>query len=616
MAESSVSARANPHLKEPVLYIDGLAASVTDEDIVQVMHECLRLRLSLDRSSASTVTGTVEFEDLLKAEKAYATTNYQRFAQNTCTLSLRLSPVHGQDPLPQALPRVLKALPLSYTAGQVFDLCRPFGPIHSATLQLSRAHSRGAARPPQFKGEACVVFYDEHDAIRMVQGLNFIELDGQNILATESKAARKCGRGRHSYPSTLSHELESVHDDPAAFPVQECTNVQPSPPRTSLNATAPEFASPVMSRNVSGASQWSNSTAETSHHDVDPPTPKSSIFRDGLTIDPCNLFIKSLDPSLSSHDLHDLFAVYGNIVSARVMTDQLTSRSKEFGFVSFEQPEQAQRALAEMDGKRIGTKIITVRLHEPRELRSRRMSPEGDYALSSAGHEVATSLSQLSTTHSTSTSSSDPQVVAVAASRSHLPPTHSSEHDRLVAAVSAIQPAKTPQLVELIESLPKKDRALCLFNPEILKQKVSDALLVLDAVEQSNQATPDPTDCPTSLPVSIKVLSQLPALDIVALLEVATPVLDLSIPTAAELESSKQLMRELKGLPVGQVKQRLGEKLFKVVKGMGIKRAVRFPPKITIDLLDSEDLHALSVLLHYPEIIKEKAVLLADPVQQ
>lgn len=112
-----------------------------------------------------------------------------------------------------------------------------------------------------------------------------------------------------------------------------------------------------------------------------------------------NLFVKSLDPSLTSQDLYNLFSPFGQIVSARVMADPLTSRSKEFGFVSFQEAEQADSAKREMDGKLVGIKHITVRLHEPKKLRETRLSAGGavtDQERDEGVSDVQRSLGQLS----------------------------------------------------------------------------------------------------------------------------------------------------------------------------------------------------------------------------
>jgi polyadenylate-binding protein len=86
-------------------------------------------------------------------------------------------------------------------------------------------------------------------------------------------------------------------------------------------------------------------------------------------VDPCNLFIKNLDATISSSDLFNHFRKFGRIISARVMRDQETGNSKGFGFVSYTNAEEADRAKTAMNNKTLGSKQIVVRLHEPKKLR-------------------------------------------------------------------------------------------------------------------------------------------------------------------------------------------------------------------------------------------------------
>ena len=90
---------------------------------------------------------------------------------------------------------------------------------------------------------------------------------------------------------------------------------------------------------------------------------------EGPLVDPCNLFIKNLDANISSSDLFNHFRKFGRIISARVMRDQETGNSKGFGFVSYTNPEEADRAKTVMNNKTLGSKQIVVRLHEPKKLR-------------------------------------------------------------------------------------------------------------------------------------------------------------------------------------------------------------------------------------------------------
>jgi RNA recognition motif-containing protein len=80
-------------------------------------------------------------------------------------------------------------------------------------------------------------------------------------------------------------------------------------------------------------------------------------------IDYTNLYIKNLDPEVTSYDLFKRFRFYGKIISARVMKDATTGISKGYGFVSFTNMDEANEALQQMNGALINTKNIVVTFH-------------------------------------------------------------------------------------------------------------------------------------------------------------------------------------------------------------------------------------------------------------
>ena len=101
-----------------------------------------------------------------------------------------------------------------------------------------------------------------------------------------------------------------------------------------------------------------------------------------------NLFIKSLPSSYTSASLSTLFSPYGSIVSALVVKDPQTQRSKEFGFVSFRTPEEARSALEGIDGRMVDGRKVTVRLHEPKRVREGRLSGGSASASGKDGMDV------------------------------------------------------------------------------------------------------------------------------------------------------------------------------------------------------------------------------------
>lgn len=82
-----------------------------------------------------------------------------------------------------------------------------------------------------------------------------------------------------------------------------------------------------------------------------------------------NLYVKNLDDNVTDEMLREEFAQMGTITSARVMKDMKDGRSKGFGFVCFSSPEEATRAVNEMNGKLILNKPIFVALAQRREVR-------------------------------------------------------------------------------------------------------------------------------------------------------------------------------------------------------------------------------------------------------
>ncbi|MGJ3501955.1 RNA recognition motif domain-containing protein, partial [Piscirickettsia salmonis] len=72
--------------------------------------------------------------------------------------------------------------------------------------------------------------------------------------------------------------------------------------------------------------------------------------------------------SVEDRDLVEMFSKYGEVISAKVITDRDTGRSKGFAFVEFETQEQAQAAL-ELDGQDSGGRNLKVNMAKPQEKR-------------------------------------------------------------------------------------------------------------------------------------------------------------------------------------------------------------------------------------------------------
>ena len=82
------------------------------------------------------------------------------------------------------------------------------------------------------------------------------------------------------------------------------------------------------------------------------------------------LYIGNLSYDTSSSDLEALLSGHGAVLSAEVVSDRVTGRSKGFGFVEMDSEEDAQAAITALHGQEHGGRALTVNEARPREARS------------------------------------------------------------------------------------------------------------------------------------------------------------------------------------------------------------------------------------------------------
>jgi RNA recognition motif-containing protein len=78
------------------------------------------------------------------------------------------------------------------------------------------------------------------------------------------------------------------------------------------------------------------------------------------------LFVGNLPYTMTDDQLGQIFAAYGNLVSANIVKDKFSGRSKGFGFVEFSTPEEAKAAMDALNGTDQGGRNMTVREALPR----------------------------------------------------------------------------------------------------------------------------------------------------------------------------------------------------------------------------------------------------------
>lgn len=82
------------------------------------------------------------------------------------------------------------------------------------------------------------------------------------------------------------------------------------------------------------------------------------------------LYVGNLSYGIGKGELEQLFTTYGTVVSAQVIVDRETQRSKGFGFVEMASDQQAQAAISALNGKSIEGRPLTVNEARPQEQRN------------------------------------------------------------------------------------------------------------------------------------------------------------------------------------------------------------------------------------------------------
>lgn len=81
------------------------------------------------------------------------------------------------------------------------------------------------------------------------------------------------------------------------------------------------------------------------------------------------LYVGSLPYSTTEQQLNELFAQYGTVQSAKVISDRYTGQSRGFGFVEMSTQEEAQKAIAALHGSALGGRTLVVNEARPQEKR-------------------------------------------------------------------------------------------------------------------------------------------------------------------------------------------------------------------------------------------------------
>ncbi|XP_025219819.1 polyadenylate-binding protein 3 isoform X4 [Theropithecus gelada] len=251
-----------------------------------------------------------------------------------------------------------------------------------------------------------------------------------------------------------------------------------------------------------------------------------------------NLYVKNLDDDIDDERLRKAFSPFGTITSAKVMMEG--GRSKGFGFVCFSSPEEATKAVTEMNGRIVATKPLYVALAQRKEERQAHLTneymqrmasvravpnpvinpyqpaPPSGYFMAAvpqtqnrAAYYPASQIAQLRPSPCWTAQGARPQPAVhvqgqktlTASMLASAPPQEQKQMlgERLFPPIQAMHPTLAGKITGMLLEIDNSELLHMLESPQSLRSKVDEAVAVLQA-HQVKEATQKAVNSATGVP--------------------------------------------------------------------------------------------------------------------
>lgn len=375
-------------LPQASLYIGDLHPLATEAMLYSKFAEIgpvLSTRVCRDLATRSSLGyGYVNFEDPKDAERALENLNYESFMGRPIRImwsqrdpSLRKS---GRGNI------FIKNLDKSINQRELYDTFNCIGRILSCKIAMDE-HGNS-------KGYGFVHFEKEEHAEKAIERINGKVILDRIVYVGKfiPRSDRKSGSGKMKFnniyvknfpPETTDEKLREMF---AEFgEIKSCCVEKDSEGKSKgfgfvcfANPENAEQAVKVMhGKEMGGRSLYASRAQrkEERQEELKQRLEKQRAERQSKYVPGVNLYVKNLDDTIDDERLKEAFGHYGPITSAKVMTDP-SGRSKGFGFVCFTQPEQAARAVTEMNATLLGSKPLYVAIAQRKEDRRAKLIAE------------------------------------------------------------------------------------------------------------------------------------------------------------------------------------------------------------------------------------------------
>lgn len=328
----------NPALRQTGvgnIFVKNLGPEVDNKalrDTFSQFGNILSCKIAFTPTGESKGYGFVHYETKAEADEAIAKVNGMLIADRKVYVGLferrdsRRKKVEWKN-------CYVKNIPIAWSKEKLDEVFSSVGPIASSVIMTN---DEGVSRGFGF------VNYENHDSAKAaVEKLNGLVVDDAGAAPEGDADETKEGQAQEAAEAAAPAEGEG---EAAAAGAEEDSTPEPR------------------KLYVARAQKKRERQEELRKYYMKKKTERLRKFQD------LNLYVKNLDPSLDDAWLREEFGKLGTITSTRIMKDR-SGHSKGFGFVCFSTPEEATRAVAEMNQRMYMGKPIYVALAQRKELR-------------------------------------------------------------------------------------------------------------------------------------------------------------------------------------------------------------------------------------------------------
>ncbi|CAB4394063.1 unnamed protein product [Rhizophagus irregularis] len=625
-------------LSEPQLYVTDFHYNNEDElrNILKEVDNNINVEF---RHNANTAV--LRFSSVENAEKAFAI--YNNIKMETKYLRLLIndpSKTIGNEPSAAAYILQVKSLPQSTTNIALYQHFRAFGPLFSCRIQIQQDN--------KFRGSALVQYFRQEDAENAMKNMHCFVFEGKNITVSQYQPKNPKIRTNNISGNHNSFNLPAAHTfspqgsnnnnhnnnnnqipmspGPEGPIVDPCNlfiknldaNISSSDLFNHFRRYGRIISARVMRDQETGNSKGFGFVSYTSAEEAD----KAKNSMHGKTLGTKQIVVRLHEPKklreakLANHFNGNPASPSESRAPSRRNSDFYNINTvNEFG-------QEDLSGLAPKARKEVLMSELQKRFKYIPTIPPDEVNPIIEQLLTSKVPEVLQMLKDASLLQQKITEArtiikrrgneeANIPATSIVNNNSNNNYQQVSQRERFLKAINKICPRNSAEILELLLTLSPKERSVCLFNEQHLNKRIMEAN---EALEAANNDVETPSlkpliSTPASNPPSIEPFVSSHSKSSYST-DVPTVVSNgIQTPEYKEIE---EFMEALKNKPIHEQKQKLGDRLFPKVKSLGLKSAIA--SKVTINLLDTDDLRELAHSMNDTEKFRQKVAAAAEKV--